>query len=95
MRLWIRHTGKDYDDFWRRTPAEFNLIVAAHSEKTRDEHRARMAEAYATGVLVHAAFNNPKKFPKAEHFLRENKRRVVKTLAEQRAALDAIAKRVN
>lgn len=53
--------------------------------------------AYSIGSLVSVAFNNPKKFPKAEDYLRDEDqaRRVVKTLDEQRAVLGRIATRVN
>ena len=68
--------------------------MKACTDRIKDERRAKMAASYAVGVLVHTAFNNPKKFPKSEDFLKEKTRRVVTSLEEQRAILSKFAKRV-
>ena len=88
----MRYTGKDYDEFWRRTPAEYSIVVRGHLERAKDDHKSRMVVAYANGLLTHIAHNNPKKFPKSQDFLKEKTRRVAASLDEQRAVLAALAR---
>lgn len=86
--------GQHYDEFWRRTPAEFNLIVSARIDAEKDAARGRRALAYAIGELVAVAFNNPKKFPKAADYLQERQRRVVTSLEERREVLGRFARKM-
>lgn len=53
-----------------------------------------MAAVYGVGVLVKVAFYNPKKFPSAEAFLSERRRRELKSPEEQRAFFSQIAVKV-
>lgn len=93
-QLWVE-LGEKYDEFWRRTPAEFGLIVSAKIKAKKHDRNMMRALVYAGAQLVAVGVNNPKKFPKPDDFLKEKNRKVATSLDEQRAALARFARKTN
>lgn len=67
--------GQPYELFWRLTLREVDLVLQGEIERHRRSWREAKAQNYALAALVRVAFNDPKKFPKAEEYLRDGERR--------------------
>ena len=66
--------GHPYDQFWRITLREFDLIMGASAERVQDRIKLERALGYGLASLISIGVSNPKKFPKADAYLGTKRR---------------------
>ncbi|KZX90390.1 MULTISPECIES: hypothetical protein [unclassified Sulfitobacter] len=62
MREWVR-LGLSYDDFWRMTLRECDLILTATLAREKADIRSKRVLQQELAHLIHFAVNDPKHMP--------------------------------
>lgn len=80
-----------YDQFWTLTIREASLIMDGIAESRTNEHERERVLLYEAANLTSFAYHDPKKIPKYKPISAKPQERDLKSDAEVRATLKAIA----